>query len=54
MSPVRRQLPMAHILPHWTWPERVSPRADNLLRFQVDGPGEIVATDNGDLTRDAR
>jgi beta-galactosidase len=27
-----------------------APRADNQLRFTVDGPGEIVATDNGDPT----
>ena len=26
------------------------PRADNSIRFRVDGPGEIVATDNGDPT----
>ena len=26
------------------------PRADNLIRFSVSGPGEIVATDNGDET----
>jgi beta-galactosidase len=26
------------------------PRADNALTFRVDGPGEIVATDNGDPT----
>ncbi|WP_036602670.1 beta-galactosidase GalB [Olivibacter sitiensis] len=26
------------------------PRAKNLLRFSIDGPGEIVATDNGDPT----
>ena len=24
------------------------PRASNLIRFSVTGPGEIVATDNGD------
>ena len=24
------------------------PRADHLIRFEIDGPGEIVATDNGD------
>jgi beta-galactosidase len=27
-----------------------APRADNALTFGVDGPGEIVATDNGDPT----
>lgn len=27
-----------------------APRADNLLRFSIEGPGEIVATDNGDPT----
>ena len=27
------------------------PRADPLVRFSIDGPGEIVATDNGDATR---
>ncbi|MBV9850237.1 MAG: DUF4982 domain-containing protein [Armatimonadetes bacterium] len=27
-----------------------APRADNGLRFRVEGPGEIVATDNGDPT----
>lgn len=26
------------------------PRADNPLRFSIEGPGEIVATDNGDPT----
>ena len=26
------------------------PRAKNHLRFTVDGPGEIAATDNGDAT----
>jgi beta-galactosidase len=26
------------------------PRADNRLRFTIEGPGEIVATDNGDAT----
>jgi beta-galactosidase len=27
-----------------------APRADNRLHFEIDGPGEIVATDNGDPT----
>jgi beta-galactosidase len=27
-----------------------APRADNRIRFSTDGPGEIVATDNGDPT----
>ena len=27
-----------------------APRADHALRFTIDGPGEIVATDNGDPT----
>ena len=27
-----------------------APRAENLLHFSVSGPGEIVATDNGDAT----
>jgi beta-galactosidase len=27
-----------------------TPRASNLVKFSVDGPGEIVATDNGDPT----
>jgi beta-galactosidase len=27
-----------------------APRANNRVRFLVDGPGEIVATDNGDPT----
>jgi beta-galactosidase len=27
-----------------------APRASNRIRFTVDGPGEIVATDNGDPT----
>jgi beta-galactosidase len=27
-----------------------SPRADNRVHFEVEGPGEIVATDNGDPT----
>lgn len=26
------------------------PRADNLILFEIEGPGEIVATDNGDPT----
>jgi beta-galactosidase len=26
------------------------PRADNRIRFRIEGPGEIVATDNGDPT----
>ncbi len=26
------------------------PRADNLIRFSINGPGEIVSTDNGDPT----
>ncbi len=26
------------------------PRADHAIRFEIDGPGEIVATDNGDPT----
>ncbi len=29
---------------------RLAPRADNALRFTLAGPGEIVATDNGDPT----
>ena len=29
---------------------RLAPRAKNPLRFTLDGPGEIVATDNGDPT----
>ncbi len=28
----------------------LSPRADNRIHFEVEGPGEIVATDNGDPT----
>ena len=28
----------------------VAPRANNRLRFAIEGPGEIVATDNGDPT----
>lgn len=28
----------------------VVPLADNLIHFQVSGPGEVVATDNGDAT----
>ena len=27
-----------------------TPRADNRIRFDIEGPGEIVATDNGDPT----
>lgn len=27
-----------------------APRADNRIHFDIDGPGEIVATDNGDPT----
>ncbi|MCU0472380.1 MAG: DUF4982 domain-containing protein [Bacteroidales bacterium] len=71
-------LPMAHILPHWNWPERkglvtpvhvytsgdeaelllndkslgrnklLVPRSNNQLNFSIEGPGRIVATDNGD------
>jgi beta-galactosidase len=26
------------------------PRADNLVHFELEGPGEIVAVDNGDAT----
>ena len=26
------------------------PRADNTIHFEISGPGEIVATDNGDPT----
>src|SRR4029079_17707768 len=29
---------------------RVVPRANATVKFKVDGPGEIVATDNGDPT----
>jgi beta-galactosidase len=29
---------------------QLAPRANNRVRFSVDGPGEIVATDNGDPT----
>jgi beta-galactosidase len=29
---------------------KVAPRANNRLRFAMEGPGEIVATDNGDPT----
>ncbi|MBP2159342.1 MULTISPECIES: beta-galactosidase GalB [Asticcacaulis] len=29
---------------------RMSPRANNRIRFRIEGPGEIVATDNGDPT----
>jgi len=28
----------------------VVPRANNLVRFTIDGPGEILAVDNGDPT----
>jgi beta-galactosidase len=28
----------------------MAPRADNHVQFTIDGPGEIVATDNGDPT----
>ncbi len=28
----------------------MSPRADNPIHFEIEGPGEIVATDNGDAT----
>ena len=27
-----------------------APRADNRIKFSLQGPGEIVATDNGDAT----
>ena len=26
------------------------PRSKNHIKFEIDGPGEIVATDNGDAT----
>jgi beta-galactosidase len=26
------------------------PNADNIIRFEISGPGEIIATDNGDPT----
>jgi beta-galactosidase len=26
------------------------PRSKNMIRFEISGPGEIVATDNGDPT----
>jgi len=29
---------------------RLAPRANNHLKFELDGPGEIVATDSGDAT----
>jgi beta-galactosidase len=29
---------------------RIVPQADNLIEFSIEGPGEIVATDNGDPT----
>ncbi len=29
---------------------RTAPRADNSIHFEIEGPGEIVATDNGDPT----
>ena len=29
---------------------RMVPRAGNLIHFEIEGPGEIVATDNGDPT----
>ena len=29
---------------------RIAPRASNKLRFTIEGPGEIAATDNGDPT----
>jgi beta-galactosidase len=29
---------------------QLAPRASNRLKFEVEGPGEIVATDNGDQT----
>jgi beta-galactosidase len=28
----------------------MAPRADNRIKFTIEGPGEIVATDNGDPT----
>ncbi len=30
--------------------KRTVPRSDNLIEFSIEGPGEIVATDNGDQT----
>ncbi|MCX6334129.1 MAG: DUF4982 domain-containing protein [Bacteroidia bacterium] len=30
--------------------KRLVPRSDNLIEFSIEGPGEIVATDNGDPT----
>jgi beta-galactosidase len=28
----------------------IVPRSKNLIRFEISGPGEIIATDNGDPT----
>ncbi len=28
----------------------IAPRADNRIHFEIEGPGEIIATDNGDPT----
>ena len=28
----------------------MAPRADDRIHFEIEGPGEIVATDNGDPT----
>ncbi|MBN2863986.1 MAG: DUF4982 domain-containing protein [Bacteroidales bacterium] len=30
--------------------KRIVPRSDNMIEFSIEGPGEIVATDNGDQT----
>ncbi len=30
--------------------KRMVPRSDNMIEFSIEGPGEIVATDNGDPT----
>lgn len=32
------------------WKGRTAPRGNNQLHFDIEGPGEIVATDNGDPT----
>ncbi|RHW18494.1 DUF4982 domain-containing protein [Sphingomonas gilva] len=29
---------------------RIAPRSDAMIRFRIEGPGELVATDNGDPT----
>ena len=41
---------LRHRARRWTMPAPTLPRANNHIKFTIEGPGEIVATDNGDPT----